>query len=132
MHKSSILGAALISLAPAALADFQIYAATDNYPIDMGPGGISNDSGYIFVASEPSCDDINAVPLIGGNDDASNSGVRCEGEGCNDAGESTIDTFEWNTDMGHFTIYCTKRFACSHPAQLLIWLHSTWIRRHPG
>ena len=111
------------------IADFQIYSNSDlmgGDPIVGVQGGFN--IGYVFVNSgkslvlattsiftlsyatlinhaEPSCDDINHAGGTAGASDASYSGVRCAD--CIDPEPNNWDIkeLEWNTDMGHFTIY---------------------------
>lgn len=102
--KTSLLAA----LSALATADFQIYSDLSIFPnMGIGGGDLNRQQGFYFVPGEASCDDVNHAPFIGSQDDASGSrtAVRCVG--CDDQppADWTITELEWNTDMGHFTIY---------------------------
>lgn len=122
MHSATFLAAA-IWLAGSALADFQIYSVQDAYPDDFG-GGLGVNSGWLFLPGEPDCDDINHSYMVAGTDDASHSGVRVQVADANTSPkDADVQLLEWNTSMGHFTIY---GMYCSW----LLYLHMIIITEH--
>ena len=102
MHTTTLL--ALAMAAATALADFQIYNVQDAYADGLGDSYLN--TGFLFFNTEPSCDDVNNADFIAGTDDASSYGVRAEvSDPTQLIGDQDVTLLEWNTDMGHFTIY---------------------------
>jgi len=85
------------------LADFQIYSVKDDYPDDVG--GFGNNAGWRFFTTEPDCDTVNNGYMVQEVDYATDYGVNADVTTTDDIHTYDYTRFEWNTDMGHFTIY---------------------------
>lgn len=102
MHTTTLLAMAMA--AATAVADFQIYKVQDAYGDGLGDQYLN--TGFLFFNGEPSCDDVNNADFIGDTDDASSRGVRAVvSDPTAQYVDQDVTTLEWNTDMGHFTIY---------------------------
>lgn len=100
MHiKSTALLASLFGLAT---ADFYLYADTE-FSVDDS-GASQRADGYLFFTTPPDCEDVTNYAIFQTAwDDVSGGrtgGVRCAG-----CGDDNPTEFEFNNDMGHFSMF---------------------------